>query len=91
MDAVGGIVSILVMAALLGGVVFAAHRFVRRRMREGAWDEKGPIDRSLPPVDFLQVYPRPWGIHRPSIESVEDEENPFRYPVEREPPHDPHE
>ncbi len=82
-DVVGAIVFLVTMGVLFGGVVIGARRFVRKRRKEGLWNEEGPIDPSLPPRDFLQVYPRPWGIQRPSIETELEEQNPFLYPVEK--------
>lgn len=83
------IVALIAIAAALGAVIIGARRFARRRMREGLWNENGPIDPSLPPTDFLQVYPRPWGIQRPSIDSI-DEENPFTDVVNDHPDHESH-
>ena len=80
MGGLGAIAFVLVAALMWGGAILGARRFAARRKREGLWNEKGPIDPSLPPTDWLQVYPRPWGIQRPVIESV-DHENPFKYPV----------
>ncbi len=82
-DLIGGIVFLATIGVLFACVVIGARRFVRRRRKEGLWNENGPIDPSLPPPDFLQVYPRPWGIQRPVIETELEEENPFRYPVEK--------
>jgi hypothetical protein len=82
-DVVGAIVFLGTIAVLFASVVIAARRFVRKRRKEGLWNEQGPIDPSLPPPDFLQVYPRPWGIQRPTIETELEEENPFLYPVEK--------
>jgi hypothetical protein len=63
------------LIVIFGVVVFAARRFARRREREGQWDSKGPVDPSLPPVDFLQGIPQPWGISRPTIESEDEGED----------------
>lgn len=78
-EELGPILFLVVLAVLAGAAVVSARRFAARRKREGLWNEKGPIDPSLPPTDFLQVYPQPWGIQRPVIESAEAE-NPYRYP-----------
>jgi hypothetical protein len=79
MDAIGGILSILLLCAIWGAAIFGARRFAEKKKREGLWDENGPKDPSIPPANFLQVYPRPWGIQRPEIVS-EDADNPYRYP-----------
>jgi len=79
MDELGPVLFIVVLAVCAAFAIRGARRFAEKRRREGLWDEKGPIDPSLPPADFLQVYPRPWGIQRPVIEA-EDAENPFKYP-----------
>jgi len=83
MDELGPILFILAIAVFWAGATLGARRFARRRKLDGKWDDTGPIDPSLPPPDFLQGYPEPWGVHRPVIES-EDDENLFRYPIERE-------
>jgi hypothetical protein len=79
MDELGPVLFVIVIAAFAGLSIRAARRFAEKKRREGLWDEKGPIDPSLPPTDFLQVYPRPWGIQRPEIVS-EDAANPYKYP-----------
>lgn len=79
MAELGPVLFIVVIAAFAGLSIRAARRFAEKKRRAGLWDEKGPIDPSLPPTDFLQVYPQPWGIQRPEIVS-EDAGNPYKYP-----------
>jgi len=74
---------LLGLVAMFGGMIVGARRFAARRKREGAWDDNGPIDPSLPPPEFLRVHPQPWGIARPTIESeYPDESDPEDPPDE---------
>ena len=69
----------IVIAALFGSAItVAAHRFARRREREGAWNKDGPIHPTDPPPGWLN--PRawmysPWGT-RPSIIQTEEPPEP---------------
>lgn len=61
---------IAIPVALWAALVLLARRFERRRRREGAWNEHGPIDPTFaPPNDDL----RATGIHLPVIEQEEEE------------------
>jgi hypothetical protein len=59
---------------LLVIAVIAAHRFARRREREGRWNSDGPVDPSPPPGDWGLV--PGYGAHRPQIESEPDGDPP---------------
>jgi hypothetical protein len=64
--------ALLVAAVICCGVLVAAHRFARRRQREGAWNADGPIHPSEPPPG--------WGgipgylAERPTIEPEDDDD-----------------
>lgn len=90
-DWIGAFGFLIAVAAIFAAVTIASRRYAARKEREGAWDERGPRDVSLPPPEFLQVYPRPWGIQRPTIEGEEEEANQFLYPIERKPEDTSHE
>jgi hypothetical protein len=74
-DLIGPIAFLVAVAGLIGAAVIGARRFAEQRKREGLWDDKGPIDPSLPPPEFLRVHPQPWGIARPTIESEDEDED----------------
>ncbi len=70
----------IVLAAMFGSAItVAAHRFARRREKEGAWNEDGPIHPTDPPPGWLNAKGfrspySPWGAPPPSI--VQSEEPP---------------
>jgi hypothetical protein len=72
MEEFGPLLWVIVIAAILCAVVLAARRFARRRVREGLWNENGPIHPTEPPADWLRL--PGYVARRPTIES-EDEES----------------
>ena len=58
---------------LWGGLALAARRFERRRMRDGAWNERGPKDPTFaPPNPDLRGY----AIDPPTIPSLPETDAP---------------
>ena len=67
----------LLAGVLVGGTFWialavAAKRFARRREKEGAWNEHGPIHPTEPPLDFLRL--PGYVARRPTIESEPEDE-----------------
>jgi hypothetical protein len=59
------LLSVAIVIVPCCAVVVAAHRFARRREREGLWNANGPIHPSEPPAGWLSI-PGYQG-HRPEI------------------------
>ena len=67
------LVFLILVAAACSALLIAAHRFARRRRREGAWTDQGPVHPTQPPPDWL--LPTAWRGYHPTIES-EPEDSP---------------
>jgi hypothetical protein len=65
------LVFLILVAVSCSALLIAAHRFARRRRREGAWTDQGPVHSTQPPPDWL--LPTAWRGYHPTIESAPED------------------
>ena len=67
LDKYSWVLFLMLVAAAVCALLIVAHRFARRRRREGAWNAEGPVHPTQPPPDWL--LPSALRGHQPTIES----------------------
>ena len=71
-DTIAPIVFLVGCAVAVAALLMAAHRFARRRQREGLWNKDGPIDPSPAPPGWNGV--RAYNSPPPAIETEDVDE-----------------